>query len=246
MITRFRRSASVSGLLAINCLASLAIASDLVPGAVVWAEWSTNDWHRGTIQRPCDAGMHVAFHDGDKACLNAASIALDRAPQADEIRPGVRVLAPWVISHLYPGQVVSISGDRAQMAYDDGDTGGATVRDLRIIGGDIPSGAVVWAEWSKNSWYHGTIERDCDAGKHVLFDDGYAACIKTTSLALDRVPQAEEIRAGTRVLAPWPVSRLYPGEVVSVGGGRAEIAYDDGDAGSAPLGELRLVWAGSR
>ena len=95
MITRFRRSASVSGLLAINCLASLAIASDLVPGAVVWAEWSTNDWHRGTIQRPCDAGMHVAFHDGDKACLNAASIALDRAPQLRSSR-----------GHAVPGEAI--------------------------------------------------------------------------------------------------------------------------------------------
>lgn len=102
-------------------------------------------------------------------------------------------------------------------------------------------GDVVFAKWEEVGWYHGKIDGRCDGGFHVLFDDKDKGCIKAADLALDRVPEPEQVRVGVRVLARWDDGRFYPGKVAEIKGRSALIAYDDGDKGEAGIGDLRII-----
>ncbi len=105
----------------------------------------------------------------------------------------------------------------------------------------LTEGAVVWAEWTKNSWYHGRIE-SCTKGLfHVVFDDGDEGHREAGKIALDVCPVEGDLQVGTRVLAPWMFS-LYPGVISQVKGkGRYGIQFDDGDTGKVKAEKLRLI-----
>lgn len=103
-------------------------------GSVVWAEWTENDWYRGTVDRvDGDDALNVAFDDGDEAVVSRSKMALDSAPDGKHVQVGSRVLAAWWGS-LYPAQVSSISGDTYKVAFDDGAKGKSKLEKLRLIG----------------------------------------------------------------------------------------------------------------
>ena len=102
-------------------------------GDVVFAEWQPGDWYHGKADARCDGGLHVLFDDKDKACIKLAGIVLDRVPEPEDVRVGVRVLARWDDGKFYPGKVAELRGRTAIIAYDDGDKGDAGIGDLRLL-----------------------------------------------------------------------------------------------------------------
>lgn len=101
-------------------------------------------------------------------------------------------------------------------------------------------GAVVWAQWTPNSWYHGRVDRTCPGGLHVQFDDGDRACRSFSLIAVDQ--GARLVRPNARVLAPWRNGRMYPGRVAArLPNGLYQIRFDDGAMTSVPLRSLRTI-----
>jgi len=101
-------------------------------------------------------------------------------------------------------------------------------------------GAIVWAQWTPNSWYHGRVARTCPGGLHVQFDDGDVACRSFAQIAVDQ--GARTVHPNARVLAPWRNGRFYPGRVVSrFPNGLYQIRFDDGAVGSVALRSLRTI-----
>ena len=80
----------------------------------------------------------------------------------------------------------------------------------------LKAGDIVWAEWQPNAWYHGKIERKCDLGWHVLFDDGDQKCCHPDKVVKDVAPPKGLVKKASRVLAQWTDGRYYPGIVASI------------------------------
>ncbi len=104
----------------------------------------------------------------------------------------------------------------------------------------LKAGDIVFAEWTPNGWYHGKIEKKCDIGWHVQFDDGDQKCCHPDTIARDAVPAKNLVRKGSLVLAQWTDGRFYPGVVVSVEGDVYSIQFDDGDSRSVGIEMIRL------
>jgi len=103
-------------------------------------------------------------------------------------------------------------------------------------------GDVVWAQWKPNEWCHGKVAKASLIGFHVAFDDGDRADLPPSLIVADRVASAEQVRVGTRVLAPWTDGRHYPGTVTRVAEGKKySIQFDDGDRRTTDLENLRLL-----
>ena len=223
--------------------ATLAAATPKV-GDVVWAQWRPNAWYHGKVDKPCTAGLHVAFDDGDQACIAPGLIAVDRSAAAADLKPGTRVLAKWTDGKLYPANVRrGDSGGKVAVQFDDRATLEVQASDTRILpSASVASkvGDVVWAQWTPNSYYHGKIDKACDAGLHVAFDDGDQDCIPAGLIAVDRAPRDADVKAGTRVLAMWN-GKLYPATVSEATGGTFKVQFDDGATSSVKAADLRLL-----
>ena len=101
-------------------------------------------------------------------------------------------------------------------------------------------GAVVWAQWTPNSWYHGRVDRTCPGGLHVQFDDGDQACRSFAQIAVDQ--GARLVRPNARVLAPWRNGKMYPGRVTArLPNGLFQVRFDDGDSRAVALGSMRTI-----
>lgn len=107
-------------------------------------------------------------------------------------------------------------------------------------GGIFKVGDPVFAEWTTNGWYHGKIDKQCEAGWHIAFDDGDQKCCTPQQIVLDIVPKAAKVKVGAKVLAQWSNMRYYPGTVKAITGGNYAIHYDDGDEGTVQLSQIRL------
>ncbi|GMV43797.1 MAG: hypothetical protein AMXMBFR64_55130 [Myxococcales bacterium] len=228
----------------IAALALPALAADPKVGDTVWAQWRPNSWYHGKADKACDRGLHIAFDDGDEACISPALAAVDAAPSAGGVRAGTRVLARWTDGKLYPATALSAGGDRVRVRYDDRAELEVAVSDTRLLadepqGRGVAVGDVVWAQWKPNAWYHGKLTKSCDLGFHVAFDDGDEACTSPALIAKDSAPGGPP-RVGARVIAKWRDGKLYPGTVSGVSGTTISIAYDDGDQGTAALSDIRV------
>ena len=107
-------------------------------------------------------------------------------------------------------------------------------------GGIFKVGDPVFAEWVANGWYHGKIDKKCEAGWHIAFDDGDQKCCTPQQIVLDMVPNAAKVKVGSKVLAQWSDMRFYPGTVKTVSGGNYAIQFDDGDQATVNLSQIRL------
>ena len=105
----------------------------------------------------------------------------------------------------------------------------------------VKAGDVVWAEWQPNDWYHGKIAKVDGKDFHIAFDDGDRAVVDVSKIAVDRVPKKDLVKVGTRVLAKFQQTDFYPGKIVKIDGDRYDIKFDDGDADTVALDELRLI-----
>ncbi|NLH49655.1 MAG: DUF4537 domain-containing protein [Myxococcales bacterium] len=109
-----------------------------------------------------------------------------------------------------------------------------------VAAGALKVGDVVYAEWSANGWYHGKIDKSCQGGWHIAFDDGDQKCCTPAQIAKDVVPPAAQVKVGTKVLAQWSDQKYYPGTVSAIAGGDYSIHFDDGDNGKVKLAQIRL------
>ncbi len=99
---------------------------------------------------------------------------------------------------------------------------------------------VVFAEWAKNGWYHGKTGAECERGFTINFDDGDVKCCTEKEIVADVVPDASDVKAGSKVLAQWSDGRFYPGKVEKIDGDNYSINFDDGDKGKVTINKLRL------
>lgn len=104
----------------------------------------------------------------------------------------------------------------------------------------LEAGTIVFAEWATNAWYHGKVESTCEDGYQILYDDGDRKCCAPEAVVVDRVPTADEVSVGARVLAQWGTGRFYPGAIASVSDAGYAVNYDDGDRATVRLDQIRL------
>jgi len=105
----------------------------------------------------------------------------------------------------------------------------------------IKSGDIVFAEWSVNGWYHGTVGEECDAGSFMIFfDDSDTKCCQISNIVKDVVPQQSNVLPGVKVLAQWTDGKFYPGTVSVINNGTIYINFDDGDKRQVTLDQIRL------
>jgi len=105
----------------------------------------------------------------------------------------------------------------------------------------LPNGTVVFAEWTENSWYHGTITESCADGYLIVYDDGDTKCCTLAEIVLDVIPDYSEVEVGSHVLAQWGMGQFYPGSVSAISDGGYDIAYNDGDRSTVSLAQVRLL-----
>ncbi len=96
-------------------------------------------------------------------------------------------------------------------------------------------GDKVWAQWKPNAWYHGKVDKACDWGLHVQFDDGDKGCFHSDLIAVDKPMPAADVKPGARVLALWS-NKLYPATVTGKpAGDKVKVFFDDRTDTTAPL-----------
>lgn len=94
--------------------------------------------------------------------------------------------------------------------------------------GEAKVGDKVWAQWTPNSWYHGTVDKTCEWGLHVKFDDGDQGCFHLSLIAKEVPMPATAVKVGARVLAKWSNGRLYPATITgAVQGAQVPVFFDD-------------------
>ena len=89
-------------------------------GTTVYAQWTTNSWYRGTIDRTCSGGLHVQYDDGDQKCATLAELTADTVPAASQLAVGTNVLAQWVGAPFYTATITAVEGnDQYKVRYYD-------------------------------------------------------------------------------------------------------------------------------
>ena len=130
---------------------------------------------------------------------------------------------------------------------------GLMLLSLASFGQVLEVGDAVWAQMWPNDWYPGTLTEETNLGFVVVFDDltgvedvdedfPASADIPRSLIVLSRVPSADQVEIGTRVLALWPADEwYYPATIVSgAQEGLYGIEFDDRDVGTVDLTQLRL------
>jgi len=101
-------------------------------------------------------------------------------------------------------------------------------------------GDTVWAQWKPNGWYHGKVDKACDWGLHVQFDDGDKGCFHADLIALDTPMPAAAVKPGARVLAKWSDGKFYAATVTGKpDGGTVAVFFDDRTPFKATVKDLR-------
>lgn len=101
-------------------------------------------------------------------------------------------------------------------------------------------GDQVYAEWTPTVWYPGKIDKTCEKGFHVAFNDGDEKCASAQELIADVTPKASDVKVGTRVIAQWANGPFYTASVTAISGDQYSIVYSDKTPGVKTLNELRL------
>ncbi|PKL18894.1 MAG: hypothetical protein CVV49_03830 [Spirochaetae bacterium HGW-Spirochaetae-5] len=108
-------------------------------------------------------------------------------------------------------------------------------------GSNIRPGDTVYAQWTVNGWYHGTVGDVCGAGSYmVYFDDGDTKCCNTGIIVKDVIPPKTGVLPGKAVLAEWTDGNYYPGKVSVINNDLYSIDFDDGDKRKVTLEQIRL------
>ncbi len=112
-----------------------------------------------------------------------------------------------------------------------------------VVAQPIPEvGDRVWAQWTPNAWFPGTVGRTMDVGLHIEFEDGDKADLPVSLVVPDRNPNATAVTVGSRVIARWHDNRYYPGTVTSIANQHYDIAFDDGDVRNRlTIDQIRMI-----
>ncbi|RKX77678.1 MAG: hypothetical protein DRZ90_02040 [Spirochaetes bacterium] len=175
-------------------------SGDYLTGTPVFAEWEENDWYHGKIDSSCADGYIVLFDDGDTKCCTPDRIVPDIIPSSDEIEIDTPVLALWDGWKFYPGTINTVNGKEYEIAYSDGDTGVASLEQLRVMDALPPATAIsstlvesepeplldepmqiwkdgsLWAEISESGtiWIDGSQVGGIEAGGDIYVDGSHA------------------------------------------------------------------------
>lgn len=242
-----RSTRLVAGLFLVTLLAPAASAAPSPRvGDRVLAQWAPNAWYPGKVDRACEGGLHVAFDDGDQACISVEGLmAVNRRPASGDVSEGTRVAAMWTDGRYYPATVAEVLDHGLRVRFDDHATRRVLLSEVRPIAGPdhVPppaEGTVVWAQWKPNSWYRGTTGAPCPGGVLVNFDDGDKACVAPPLIADAAPPSEDHVEPGARVLAIWSNGRLFPGTVIGIRrDGRHLVRFDDRAQAPAAAYDLR-------
>lgn len=111
-------------------------------------------------------------------------------------RVGDEILAPWHgDGFLYPGIVVGLADDQADVAFLDGGRARVSISSLRRAG--FGPGLAVQARWrGQELFYGGVVTRRMGPAVHVAFDDGDADWItigqcRVRAAVIDHLPADE-------------------------------------------------------
>ena len=118
---------------------------------------------------------------------------------------------------------------------------------LLLIGGGCAGSASqfavgdnVYGEWTSQKWYAGTIDKTCDAGFNVKYDDGDESCLAPDQLIHNVAPKKNQVKVGTTVIAKWTGTPFYDATVASIDGDTYKVKYYDGVEYDVTLEGLRL------
>lgn len=109
-----------------------------------------------------------------------------------------------------------------------------------IRSGDLRPGDAVWIQWTPQVWYHGRIERECEGGFKVRFDDQDEKCSPPSQLSKDISPTRVNLEPGMRVLAQKDPRIYAPAKILEKTALHYRVQFDDGQISEAPLRLLRL------
>jgi hypothetical protein len=102
------------------------------------------------------------------------------------------------------------------------------------------AGDKVYAEWSPKTWYAGTIEKTCDKGFYIKYDDGSEKCMAENELLSNKIPSSSQIKLNSKVIAKWLGTPYYDAVVTEINEEKYKVKYYDGVEYEVPLNELRL------
>ncbi len=236
-------------------------SSSFSVGQRVAAKWTDGKYYLATIKTADGDDYGVHYADGDKGVVHGKDMHAIAPPGTLQV--GDHVMAVWKGAQMYPGVITSMSGGKALVKWDDGDTplavpedriarlgGGATSKSsMSQSPGLNPSGTGqdrtlqvgdrVAAKWKDgNYWYAaiGGIEGD---SYRIHYADGDKLTVKHD----DVIPVAPRgtLKVGDHVVAVWKGAKMYPGVITSVGADTATVKWDDGDTPLAvPLDQIAL------
>jgi hypothetical protein len=217
-------------------------------GDRVLAPWEPQFLYAGRVAELQADKALVQFDDGDSGWV-----------PLDLLRPlampvGQKVLSRKRMGQTFlPGEVREVRGDEVRVAFADGETEWTRVGALRIPcqprGGATPTqvashmaflqhlrpGDRVWAPWTSDMLYPGSVEQLTDKEAHIRFDDGGQGWVLLEQLVPLQIP------VGLRVLARWRMGKQYaPATVAEVEGDRIYLRFDDGNTEWSSAAALAL------
>ncbi len=108
----------------------------------------------------------------------------------------------------------------------------------------LGAGSAVIADWGGNgNWYDGKINKACDGGFEVAWNDGSeAACVPQAGVVADVAASASSVQVGTPVLAKQEGAfNFFSGKVTAIDGATYSVATDSGIVGRGyTISNLRL------
>jgi hypothetical protein len=153
-------------------------------------------YYPGEITRRDGEVIHVSYDDGDE---ETTLLRLARLERDDWFPPGAlagvkegdRVLACWYDQNWYPGVIVSVSGKRIHVLYDDGDQAMVTPDRVKALAFKVGD-RVCCRRGGGPIFYPGEITKQQGEVIHIQYENGEE---ETTSIRLVRV-EREGLRDG--------------------------------------------------
>ncbi|MFA7277826.1 MAG: hypothetical protein WC101_02445, partial [Candidatus Gracilibacteria bacterium] len=106
--------------------------------------------------------------------------------------------------------------------------------------GGFSVGDQVYGEWTTKVWYPGKINKTCEKGFNILYNDGDEKCLSKEELITDAAPENNVIKIGSKVIAQYMSGPFYEATVVGVQGDRCQVAYAfDKQVATKNLSEVR-------
>ena len=112
--------------------------------------------------------------------LTAGFFSCGNKAGGSDYAAGTAVAAKWSDGNYWTAKIVSLSGDKYKITYDDGTSGEVMKADIKPLAAkeDLKAGDAVWAVWSGNAkMYKGTIQDIQEGGVNVKWNDGSAASL---------------------------------------------------------------------